>query len=209
MLVVDGPCRTPAGCKQIHGGPCEVAVEAPIEERCACCSGSSPTTGARCISRASNPTASLLKSRDQFLAPIGSKAHRREATARRKLPPSGEKGGVFAKVELAPALDEAEHRPEPTPRLPHCVVRVSRKWVSHRVSAVLGCRGRRFGWGPPSRQAAASVNWCLWSFRMLWVALISRHSVRTAERPRLRNRPIPRLDFVCANTGSIIPWRLR
>ena len=45
-FVVDWPFRTPAGCKQIHGGPCEVAMEAQIEERCACCSGSSPTTGA-------------------------------------------------------------------------------------------------------------------------------------------------------------------
>jgi hypothetical protein len=43
-------------------------------------------------------------------------------------------------------------------------------------------------------------------FRMLWVASMSRHSVRTARRPRLRNRPIPRFDFVCANTGSIIRW---
>jgi hypothetical protein len=49
---------------------------------------------ARCISHASNPTASLLKSRDQFLAPIGSKAHRREATARRMLLLSGEGGSL-------------------------------------------------------------------------------------------------------------------
>ena len=80
-------------------------MEAPIKERCACCSGNSPTTGARCISRASNPTASLLKSLDQFLAPIGSKAHRREATARRMLLLSGERGSL-AKGALATALDD-------------------------------------------------------------------------------------------------------
>ena len=77
------------------------------------------------------------------------------------------------------------------------------------ISVALGCRWRRFGWGQASRQAAARASWCLWSFRRLCVALMSRHSVRTAERPRLRNRPIPRLDFVWANTGSTIAWRLR
>jgi catechol 2,3-dioxygenase-like lactoylglutathione lyase family enzyme len=35
------------------------------------------------------------------------------------------------------------------------------------------------------------------------------HSVRTAPRPRRLKRSRPRLNFICANTGSIIGWRLR
>src|SRR4051794_2617978 len=57
------------------------------------------------------------------------------------------------------------------------------------------------------RQAVARA--CRWSLRRLWVAVISRHSVRTAPRPRRRKRSRPRLNFIWANTGSIIGWRLR
>jgi hypothetical protein len=58
-------------------------------------------------------------------------------------------------------------------------------------------------------QAVAVAIWWLWSFRRLCVAAISRHSDRTADRPRRWNRSIFRLNFTCANTGSIIPWGLR
>src|SRR4051794_23128741 len=36
---------------------------------------------------------------------------------------------------------------------------------------------------------------------------MSRHSARTAARPRRRKRSMPRLNFVWAKTGSIISWR--
>src|SRR5271163_3443911 len=53
-------------------------------------------------------------------------------------------------------------------------------------------------------QAAAAAIWCLWSFSRLWVAVISRHSERAADLPRRWKRSIRRLNFVLANTGSII-----
>src|SRR5829696_7363104 len=56
-------------------------------------------------------------------------------------------------------------------------------------------------------QAAASV-W-RWSLSRLWVAVIRRHSVRTAARPLRWKRSIPRLCLVWPNTGSIIGWRWR
>jgi hypothetical protein len=59
------------------------------------------------------------------------------------------------------------------------------------------------------RQAAAAASWCLWSFKRLWVAVIRRHSVRTADLPRRWKRSMPRLNLVCANTGSISCWRCR
>ena len=86
--------------------------------------------------------------------------------------------------------------------------RVSPRGVARR--RVAGWRWRRGGagrGGPPGAQAAA-VAW-RWSLRRLWVAVISRHSVRTAPRPRRLKRSRPRLNFICANTGSIIGWRLR
>jgi hypothetical protein len=45
----------------------------------------------------------------------------------------------------------------------------------------------------------------VWSFSRRCVAVISRHSDRTAERPRLWKRSTPRLNLVLANTGSITP----
>jgi hypothetical protein len=58
-------------------------------------------------------------------------------------------------------------------------------------------------------QAAATAIWCLWSFSRLWVAVIRRHSERTADLPRRRKLSIRRLCLVCANTGSTIALRLR
>jgi hypothetical protein len=58
-------------------------------------------------------------------------------------------------------------------------------------------------------QAPAAAIWCLWSFRRLWVAVINRHSERTADLPRRPKRSIRRLNFVLANTGSIIALRFR
>ena len=45
-------------------------------------------------------------------------------------------------------------------------------------------------------QAAAVAIWCLWSFSRLWVAVISRHSERTADRPRRWKLSIRRLCLV-------------
>jgi hypothetical protein len=58
-------------------------------------------------------------------------------------------------------------------------------------------------------QAVVRACWCLWSFCRLWVAVIRRHSERAAERPRRWKRSMRRLNFVCPNTGSIMPLRLR
>src|SRR4051794_24263542 len=82
-------------------------------------------------------------------------------------------------------------------------------WVSRKSSRAPrpGLKARRRGGGPPGPQAIA-VAW-RWSLRRLWVAVIRRHSVRTAPRPRRLNLPKPRLNFTCAKTGSIIGWRLR
>src|ERR687889_346457 len=79
-----------------------------------------------------------------------------------------------------------------------------------------GERGGRPAPGPPRPRAGRGGGaggggggslW-RWSLRRLWVAVISRHSVRTAPRPR-RLKRFRRLNFICANTGSIIGWRLR
>src|ERR1039458_6920182 len=60
---------------------------------------------------------------------------------------------------------------------------------------------------PGPFQAPAVAIWWLWSFSKLWVAVISRHSERAADRPRRWKRSMRRLDFVCPNTGSVIAWR--
>jgi hypothetical protein len=80
------------------------------------CSGISPTTEARYISRACDPTAGLLNRGTKssldweegdtvHLGPC--QAHRGEATASRGFC-SRARGGVFAEVELTPALDEED-----------------------------------------------------------------------------------------------------
>lgn len=56
-------------------------------------------------------------------------------------------------------------------------------------------------------QAAAGVVWWRWSFRRLWVAVISRHFERPAALPRRWNRSARRLCLMCAKTGSIITCR--
>ena len=112
-FVVDWPCRTPAGCKQRHGRPREVAM-GPDRGAVGSCSGISPTTEARYISRACAPTAGLLNRGTKsslgweggdtvHLGPC--QAHRGEATASRGFC-SRARGGVFAEVELTPALDD-------------------------------------------------------------------------------------------------------
>jgi hypothetical protein len=59
------------------------------------------------------------------------------------------------------------------------------------------------------RDHAAWACWRLWSFIRLWVAAISRHSERAADRPQRWNEAIRRLCLVCPNTGSTMTWRLR
>ena len=58
-------------------------------------------------------------------------------------------------------------------------------------------------------QAAVGAIWCLWSFRRLWVAVVSRHSERAEDLPRRWKRSIRRLNFVLAKTGSIMALRFR
>lgn len=72
-------------------------------------------------------------------------------------------------------------------------------WASGVIRGLIGGE-RRCG----ACQAPLVAIWCLWSFRRLCVAVINRHSARTADLPRLRNRLIPRLNLVWAKTGSII-----
>jgi hypothetical protein len=117
---------------------------------------------------------------------------------------------------LAPDDTEALASPllKPGPRRGCCVKGAARG----RGASVVGDRGvggsggsRRAGrWGPLSSfQVPAGAVWCLWSFRRLWVAVISRHSERAADLPRRWKRSIRRLNLVFANTGSIIALRFR
>src|SRR3954453_12317609 len=56
----------------------------------------------------------------------------------------------------------------------------------------------------PQGVMAARRWW--WSLRMLWVAAIIRHSLRTAVRPRRWKRLIARLNLICPKTGSMVIW---
>jgi hypothetical protein len=60
-----------------------------------------------------------------------------------------------------------------------------------------------------ARDGQAMASWCRWSLRRLWVAVSSRHSDLTADRPRRWKRSAPRLDLIWPKTGSTLPWRLR
>jgi hypothetical protein len=76
--------------------------------------------------------------------------------------------------------------------------------------AATGPVGRFPGRSPPvpgvSQGPAVAARW-VWSLSRLCVAAASRHSDRTAERPRRWKRSIPRLCLICPNTGSIVAWR--
>ncbi len=69
------------------------------------------------------------------------------------------------------------------------------------------CEGLVVPFAPQAVVAGAII--CRWSFRRLWVAVISRHSERAADLPRRKKRSIRRLNFVSAKTGSIIALRFR
>ena len=73
--------------------------------------------------------------------------------------------------------------------------------------SLLGGRARGAVLG--SFQAPAAAVWWLWSLSRLWVAVMSRHSDRTADLPRRWNLSILRLCLVWPKTGSIMPWRFR
>jgi Peptidase family M20/M25/M40 len=99
----------------------------------------------------------------------------------------------------------------PAPQCPSCMVAVAdRGWaigaIGGRVSGAPTRPRRRTGW---LGQAAAVAVWCPWILSRLWVAVISRQSERQADLPRRWKRSMRRLNFVCANTGSIIALRLR
>jgi hypothetical protein len=99
-----------------------------------------------------------------------------------------------------------------TPALPLASEAVAQS-LPRRATCSVSCkvRGRRnpataaLSGGP---QATASAFSCRWSFKRLWVAAISRHSDRQADLPRRWKRPIRRLNFICAKTGSIVALRL-
>jgi hypothetical protein len=99
-----------------------------------------------------------------------------------------------------------------TPALLRVVVGVAQSCGPGGAAAGIGqCVWTGGGAGPPPgpSQAAAAAIWCLWSFIRLWVAVLSRHSERTADLPRRWKRSIRRLCLVCANTGSTIALRRR
>jgi hypothetical protein len=64
------------------------------------------------------------------------------------------------------------------------------------------------GGGAAVQAVVAARRW-LWSLRRLWVAAISRHSDRQADRPRRWKRLITRLNFSWPNTGSMVTCRVR
>jgi hypothetical protein len=63
------------------------------------------------------------------------------------------------------------------------------------------------GWLTGALSGPAAAIWCLWSLSRLWVAVISLYSERAADLPRRWKRSMRRLNFVFANTGSIIAFR--
>ena len=62
------------------------------------------------------------------------------------------------------------------------------------------------GWGPV--QAPTVARWWRWSFARLWVAISNRHSVRTADLPRRRNRVTLRLCLVLTEHRLDHRWPL-
>jgi hypothetical protein len=58
-----------------------------------------------------------------------------------------------------------------------------------------------------ARQPVAGAVVCRQSLRRLPVAVIRRHSLRTAALPRRKKRSARRLNFVSPKTGSIMCWR--
>jgi hypothetical protein len=77
------------------------------------------------------------------------------------------------------------------------------------IGVIAGSPDRRSGGSDPAGYPVAIARLCCQSLRSLWVAVISRHSARQAQRPRRWNLSIRRLCLVCANTGSMIAWRCR
>jgi NAD(P)-dependent dehydrogenase (short-subunit alcohol dehydrogenase family) len=113
---------------------------------------------------------------------------------------SAEPGGG-ARVE---SVDGHELRVAVNYLAPYSLTRQGQRTASLRRSG-FGKRGR--GRARVGSQAPASA-W-RWSLSRLWVAVIRRHSVRTAALPLRWKRSMPRLCLVWPNTGSIIGWRWR
>ena len=104
----------------------------------------------------------------------------------------------------------SERRWRPTRRLLLVVgvaQRCARGGVAAAVEQCVRAGSGLIAAGAP--QAPAAAIWCVWSFIRLWVAVISRHSERTADLPRRWKLSMRRLCLVCANTGSTIALRLR
>ena len=108
-------------------------------------------------------------------------------------------------------------------RRPCCSVARCRAARSHGGCCVIG-RKRRRGLilGSPARrepiggraggmpaQAAVIARWRLGRSSGLWLAVMRRHSLRYAARPRRWKRSMRRLNFVLAKTGSISSWLWR
>ena len=112
-----------------------------------------------------------------------------------------------------PALSSPAVGPLTRFRFPSWLLRKSagsRRALRRRDRAAVGRSVIRRVVAPPgASQAAARAVWWRNSFMRLWVAVISLHSERQADLPRRWKRSMRRLNFVSANTGSIIPWRFR
>lgn len=115
--------------------------------------------------------------------------------------------GVKKTFHRTPALGHGALASMRSPRA--CLQRrLSRNSLALRGSALSLCwLERQSGLAVGLLGVHAVASWWLWSLRRLWVAVISRHSVRAAALPRLRNRVMWRLCLVLANTGSMICWR--
>jgi hypothetical protein len=83
--------------------------------------------------------------------------------------------------------------------------RLSEKGLTVAGRHGLDCRGGRRR--PVTYPVAGAIQW-LWSFRRLWLAVISRHSDRTAALPLRWKRSIRRLPLIWPNTGSMLYFRL-
>jgi hypothetical protein len=80
---------------------------------------------------------------------------------------------------------------------------VAERFASPSVAARCPC-GRVAAAPPQPLRSAQSVSLkCRWSLRRLCVVAMSRHSVRTADRPRLWNVVNPRVCLVVPKIGSI------
>jgi hypothetical protein len=129
-FVVDWPCRTPAGCKQIHGRPREVAVGPRSRSGGQLLWHLADHRGTVHLARL-RPDGWPPQPRDQVLPRLGGRRYcppravsspSRRSDGESRLLLSGERG-VFAEVELTPALDDFRARRLRGRHTPACTLR--------------------------------------------------------------------------------------